>query len=108
MVQPLDGISFGFGIPLSQRLMPSFKWNLSNKKPSEFEVTAMLMGGGNPNNEDELCMIQAMSSSAGSLQVVAMCPLFMGIKARIESQFMNPEMYGGGLTLTREFDDCLI
>jgi len=49
-----------------------------------------------------------MSSSAGSLQVVAMCPLFMGIKARIESQFMNPEMYGGGLTLTREFDDCLI
>jgi len=32
----------------------------------------------------------------------------MGIKARIESQFMSPEMYGGGLTLTKEFDDSLV
>lgn len=40
--------------------------------------------------------------------MVGMCPLFMGIKARVESQFMSPEMYGGGVTLTKNFDDCIV
>jgi hypothetical protein len=40
--------------------------------------------------------------------MVAMCPLFMGIKGRIESQFMSPEMYGGGVTLTKEYDDSVV
>lgn len=108
MVQPIDGISFSFGMPLAQRLMPSVRWNFSNKKASEFELTTLLIGPGNPNNEDEASIIQAVSSSAGTLMLMGQCPLFMGIKARLETQFMNPEMYGGGVTLTKEFDDCSI
>lgn len=52
-------------------------------------------------------MVQAQQTST-NLMMVGMCPLFMGIKARVESQFMSPEMYGGGVTLTKNFDDCIV
>lgn len=46
--RPNNGISFGFGVPLSERFQCSMQWFFSNTKPSQFELMTMVLGEGNP------------------------------------------------------------
>jgi len=45
-------------------------WQFSNTKPSEFELMAMLIGGGSMMMEDEMSLMQCVTSTAGRSQVV--------------------------------------
>lgn len=55
-------------------------WIFSNKKAAEFELTPMLMGGGNMMDEDNMSFIQANSSSTGRLAASVQYPLADGLK----------------------------
>jgi len=65
MFQPNDGFRFEFGVPFSQRFQTQFSWAFSNRRPAEFDLMAMLVGGGNMMMEDEMSLVQAQASSAG-------------------------------------------
>lgn len=57
MFQPNDGFRFEAGIPLSQRFQGQVSWAFSNKRAPEFEIMAMVMGGGNMMNEEDMSMV---------------------------------------------------
>lgn len=65
MIMPNDGFKFSFGIPFTQRFQTQLSWSFSNSKPGEFDLVCMLAGGGNMMMQDEMSMIQTVSSSAG-------------------------------------------
>jgi hypothetical protein len=68
---------------------------------------AVLIGGGNMMNEDEMQLMQCMSSSAGRKQLVIQKPLSYGIKATIEAEIArdDPNQSGVGLTLQKDFQN---
>lgn len=106
MVQPNDGFRFEFGIPFSQRFQTSLAWQFSNKKPAEFECTAVLTSGGGMMGDDEkMSLIQAQTSTAGRGMVFVQYPLGNGFKLNIENELggADPQQCMTGFTLTKDF-----
>ena len=108
MFRPCDGFHFGFAVPFSQRFQSGLSWDFSNKKPAEFEMTAMLAGGGNMMNEDEMSFINASSSSGGRLALQIQAPLFAGIKfsSEMDMPAADPAMSMVMVSLQKDFDNC--
>lgn len=104
MMQPNDGFRFEFAIPFSQKFQTQLSWNLSNKKPAEFECMAML-ATGNMMDQDEMSMIQAQTTSSGRSTVVLQKPLGNGLKLNIETDMgaADPQQCMTGVTLTQDF-----
>jgi len=63
MMMPNNGLRLEVGIPFSQRFQSQLSWVYSNTKPAEFEMMAMLVGGGSMMMEDEMALMQCVSSS---------------------------------------------
>ena len=104
---PNTGLRMEIGVPFSSKFQSQLSWQFSNTKPAEFELMAVLIGGGNMMNEDEMQMMQCMSSSAGRKQLVIQKPLSYGIKATIEAEIArdDPNQSGVGLTLQKDFQN---
>lgn len=90
MYMPNDGFKFEVGVPFSQKFQTQLSWAFSNSKPAELEVMAMLVGGSSMMMEDEMSLIQAVTSGARK-QVVVQKPLPYGIKAGIEMELGSPD-----------------
>lgn len=57
-------------MPFSQRFQTQLTWSFSNTRPSEFEMMAMLIGGGSMMMEDDMSLMQCQTSSSGKQQLV--------------------------------------
>lgn len=58
MFMPNDGFRFELGLPFSRAFQTQFCWQFSNKRPSEFEMMAIIAaGGGMMQSEDEVSLI---------------------------------------------------
>ena len=60
---PNDGFHFGFGVPITPKFQCQMQWLFSNKKPSQFELTSVLLLGGNPMNQEDMSMVQVQAVS---------------------------------------------
>lgn len=57
-----NGAIFELPVPLGQHFMTSLKWQFSNTKPSEFETSLQLVGGGaGPMADQDRTAFMAMS-----------------------------------------------
>lgn len=108
MFKPCDGFSFAFAVPFSQRFQSSLSWDFSNKKPADFELTAMLAGGGNMMNEDEMSFVNATMGSGGRVNLQGQTPLALGVKlsTEIEMPAPDPNMVFTMFSLQRDFHNC--
>jgi hypothetical protein len=68
MTRPIDGVSFSFAVPMSQRFQTGVTYTFSNKEESEFEINGTYMGSGSQMDED-IGFIMANSSSSGRLSM---------------------------------------
>jgi len=91
MSRPNDGFHFSFAVPFSQRFQTNFGFDFSNKKAPEFEFMAMLAGGNNMMNEEEMSYINAQSGSNGRLGIQGQYPLPLGVKLSTEMDMQSPD-----------------
>ena len=91
MMMPNTGFRIEMGIPFGPKFQSQMSWQYSNTKPAEFELMAMLIGGNNMMMEDEMSLMQCMSSSAGRKQIVIQKPLSYGIRATVEAEIARDD-----------------
>jgi hypothetical protein len=96
MMEPVDGIKFEFGMPLSPRFQLGGSWNFSNTKTSRFELQTALssmQSGNNPMlSQDEMSFVSTRSDSTGKLEFSGSYFLGKGFSLKSEGFFMDQDI----------------